>query len=60
MATETETSKGYVLVIDDDPLLTRTLKKTLEKQGYFVDTASDGYEGIKKAKGEEGARLVYL
>ncbi|MBN1687540.1 MAG: response regulator [Candidatus Omnitrophica bacterium] len=49
-ATETTTSKAYILVIDDDPLLTRTLKKALEKQGYFVDTAQDGHEGIRKAK----------
>ena len=42
--------KGFILVIDDDPLLTRTLKKLLEKEGYSVDIAHDGPEGIKKAK----------
>jgi len=42
--------KGYILVIDDDPLLTETLRRLLERQGYFVDTAADGYEGIRKAK----------
>lgn len=47
---QAETQKGYILVIDDDPLLTRTLKKVLEKQGFFVDVARDGYEGIRKAK----------
>lgn len=41
---------AYILVIDDDPLLRQTLKRVLEKQGYFVDVAHDGYEGIKKAK----------
>ncbi|MBI3317067.1 MAG: response regulator [Candidatus Omnitrophica bacterium] len=46
----TETEKGWVLVIDDDDLLTRTLKKVLEKDGYSVDVASNGQEGIKKAK----------
>ena len=50
LAAAAETEKGYILVIDDDPLLVRTLKKLLEKEGYFVDTAQDGYEGIKKAK----------
>lgn len=44
------TEKAYILVIDDDPLLTRTLKKILEKEGYFVDVARDGFEGIRKAK----------
>ena len=42
--------KGWVLVIDDDPLLTKTLKKVLEREGYGVDVASEGHEGIKKAK----------
>ena len=45
-----ESGKSYILVIDDDPLLTRTLKKVLEREGYFVDTAQNGYEGIQKAK----------
>jgi len=31
-------------------LLTRSLKHVLEKEGYAVDVARDGYEGIKKAK----------
>lgn len=45
-----ETEKAYILVVDDDPLLTKTLKRALEREGYFVDIARDGYEGIKKAK----------
>ncbi|OGW79716.1 MAG: hypothetical protein A3G33_01555 [Omnitrophica bacterium RIFCSPLOWO2_12_FULL_44_17] len=48
MAAEIE--KGNILVIDDDPLLTRTLKKILERSGYCVDVAGNGFEGIKKAK----------
>ncbi len=42
--------KGFILVIDDDPLLRKTLKKILEKEGFMVDLATDGYEGIRKAK----------
>lgn len=42
--------KASILVIDDDTLLTRTLKKLLTSAGYFVDIASDGHEGIRKAK----------
>ena len=45
-----ESDKPHLLVIDDDPLLTKTLGKVLSKQGYLVETASNGYEGIKKAK----------
>lgn len=50
MTAKADTEKGYLLVIDDDPLLTRSLKHILEKEGYAVDVARDGYEGIKKAK----------
>lgn len=50
MPVETGTEKAYLLIIDDDPLLTRALKKALEKAGYFVDVARDGIEGIRKAK----------
>lgn len=42
--------KAYILVIDDDPLLTKTLQKLLKKEGYFVDVAQNGHEGIRKAK----------
>ena len=42
--------KGAILVIDDDLLVLKTLKRVLEKDGYFVDLARDGYEGILKAK----------
>ena len=47
---EVKTEKAYVLVIDDDPLLTETLKKVLTRAGYFVDVAHNGLEGIQKAK----------
>lgn len=50
MNVATQSEKGYVLVIDDDPLLTRTLKRALERKGYFVVVASNGHEGIRKAK----------
>ena len=48
MASSSETA--YILVIDDDPLLTKTLKKVLTRAGYIVETASNGQEGITKAK----------
>lgn len=50
MKREQKKEKASILVIDDDSLVLKTLKHLLEKQGYFVDTAADGYEGIKKAK----------
>lgn len=50
MAKPVKQEKAYILVIDDDPLLLKTLKKLLEREGYLVDTAKDGREGITKAK----------
>lgn len=50
MKREPKTEKASILVIDDDVLVLESLKHLLERQDYFVDTASDGYEGIKKAK----------
>lgn len=50
LSVQTDAEKGWILVIDDEQLLTRTLKKALEKDGYMVDVASNGLEGIKKAK----------
>ncbi|MDP3919249.1 MAG: response regulator [Candidatus Omnitrophota bacterium] len=50
MSTATEVEKAYILVIDDDPLVARSLRKVLEGGGYFVDVAMNGHEGIRKAK----------
>jgi len=37
-----------ILVIDDEPSILKLLKLCLSKNGYTVDTASNGEEGIKK------------
>ncbi len=37
------------LVIEDQPDLLRTLAKTLREEGFAVDTAADGEEGLTKA-----------
>lgn len=39
-----------VLVVEDDPLLLRSLAATLREEGYAVDTAADGEEGLFKAR----------
>jgi two-component system OmpR family response regulator len=39
-----------ILVIEDDPALQRTLAATLREENYAVDTASDGAEGLLKAR----------
>ena len=41
------TSKGRVLVADDDPAILRLIKIILEKDGFTVVTARDGKEAYK-------------
>ena len=38
-----------ILLIDDDPLITRPLSRSLENQGYTVDIAEDGKAGLQQA-----------
>jgi len=42
--------RARVLVVDDEADLVRILQFGLEAIGYHVDTASDGQEGLKKAR----------
>ncbi|AWI10212.1 response regulator transcription factor [Ereboglobus luteus] len=39
-----------LLVIEDDPALQRSLAATLREENYAVDTASDGEDGLYKAR----------
>lgn len=48
-----------ILVIDDDIIAQNMLKTTLSKAGYSVIIASNGEEGINKAK-EEPPSLIVL
>jgi two-component system KDP operon response regulator KdpE len=43
-------SNGNILVVDDEPQITRVLKTTLSSQGYGVRTASDGDEAVQLMK----------
>ena len=47
--TDTE-PKGNILVVDDEPQITRVLKTTLSSQGYGVRSASDGEEALNEMK----------
>ncbi|HET8575582.1 MAG TPA: response regulator [Methylomirabilota bacterium] len=37
-----------ILVIDDEPLIARLIADTLVSEGYEVDTAANGREGLEK------------
>ena len=41
-----------ILLIDDDPKILVLEKTILSKEGYAVETAADGKEGIEKLKQE--------
>jgi sigma-B regulation protein RsbU (phosphoserine phosphatase) len=38
-----------ILIVDDDPTICLLLKRSLERQGYTVEIASNGSEGLEKA-----------
>jgi DNA-binding response OmpR family regulator len=48
-----------ILVIDDEPDITWSLKKILQGRGYQVITAENGIEGLEKAS-EEKPDLILL
>ncbi len=48
-----------VLVIDDDPSITSALKRGLAYQGFTVDTAHSGTEGLAMAR-EQPPDVVLL
>lgn len=48
-----------ILVIDDDPAVTSVLKRGLSYEGFAVDTAKSGAEGLTLER-EQSADLVIL
>jgi len=45
-----ETEEMRILAVEDEPDLRRTITRTLRENGYAVDAASDGRDGLDKAK----------
>ncbi|HKU23642.1 MAG TPA: response regulator transcription factor [Terriglobales bacterium] len=43
-------SKANILVVDDEPQITRVLKTTLSSQGYTTRTVADGKEALQTIK----------
>ncbi len=51
--------REHILVIEDDPSILQLLRRGLAYEGYSVDTAASGPEGLLKAR-ERAADLVVL
>mmetsp|Transcript_34231 Transcript_34231/g.63883 ORF Transcript_34231/g.63883 Transcript_34231/m.63883 type:complete len:182 (+) Transcript_34231:2-547(+) len=51
-----------ILVVDDSPLILKATKRSLEREGYIVDVASNGYECLKilNASEEQVYDLILL
>src|SRR5262245_18149431 len=47
-----------LLVVEDEPRLLRTLAKALREEGYAVDTADAGDEGLDKAASHDYDEIV--
>ncbi len=47
-----------ILVVEDDPSALRLVVYTLEQEGYQVITASDGLEGVRKARDEHPDLII--
>ena len=44
-----DNSKNHILIVDDEAVAIRILQHTLIKQGYSVQTASNGDEALRLA-----------
>lgn len=42
-------ARNKILVVDDEPMIGKSCKEILEGEGYSVDTANSGQEGVQKA-----------
>lgn len=47
------TTKKKILVVDDDENIRSLLKDIFQREGYFVEVASDGKKGFEKACSEQ-------
>jgi len=41
-------ARGQILIVDDGPMICQSCKEILEYEGYLVDMAYSGEEGLKK------------
>lgn len=49
-----------ILIVEDDPLMARLYQKAFAFEGYQVDVAYDGEEGLRKVQAQGGAPTMVL
>src|SRR6185503_10054107 len=49
--TKSKNQESRILVVDDEPMMTDSLKQDLVDEGYAVDTAASGAEAIEMIGG---------
>jgi len=59
MGAETMVENQKIMVVDDDPNLTRSVTFILQKEGYQVDVATNGEEAMAKIR-QSKPRLMFL
>ena len=47
-----------LLIIEDDPLMSRMYQKIFKFEGFNIDTASDGEEGLSKVKSQKPTLIL--
>jgi two-component system NtrC family sensor kinase len=45
-AAPAQSCRGNILIIDDEPAITKTLTRLLQRNGHEITTAANGYEGL--------------
>ena len=59
MSPEPTHAAGTILLVDDEPYILRSLSYLLTREGYSVETASNGEEGLARVR-ELAPPLVFL
>ncbi len=59
MSPSSASERSQILVVDDEPYILRSLRYLLAREGYEVETAGDGEEGLSQVRALR-PRLVFL
>ena len=57
-ASERQTMKAKILIVDDEPYLVRLMEYALKAEGHEIITAGTGTDAIKKAETEKPDLLI--